>query len=88
MDGKDEKPKPPEFVPYGTMFKLEEPPRPGNEAADDVGRVLVCVSCGGSLEWRIYSVVPTKMDAECPMCHVKARDFWKGKLHKELDVDV
>lgn len=87
MDGKDEKPKPPDFIPYGTMFKLEELPRPGNEVVK-VGRKLECVSCDGLLEWRIYNVAPDKMDAECPMCHVKARDFWKGKLHKELDPDA
>lgn len=81
------KPKPSNFVPYSTMFKLEEPPRPENEA-DITSRVLVCVSCGRMLEWRIYSVAPDKMDAECPMCHVKACDFWKEKSHKELDADA
>ena len=84
---KDEMSRLPNFIPYSTMFKLEEPPRPGNEAAD-VKRELECVSCGGTLQWHIYSVAPAEMDAECPMCHVKARNFWKGKLHKELDADA
>jgi len=88
MNGPDETPKTSKFIPYNTMFKLQELPRPENGVANNTGRTLICVSCGSSLPWRIYSVAPNRMDAECPMCHTKASDFWKGKLHKELDTDA
>lgn len=65
-------------MPYGTMFKLC-PPRPGE------ARHLECVACGTVVEWRIYTVAPRKFDEQCPSCLRKAKDYWKGKLHKEID---
>lgn len=83
----DPAPKPPEFVPYGTMFKFESRPRPAM-LGDSKSRKLQCVSCGELLEWRIYSIAPDKFDDKCPICHVYAHSFWKGKLHQELDPDA
>ena len=77
----------PKFVPYATMFKFEGPPRPGFDI-DVKARQLQCVSCEEVLTWRIYTLSPEKFDSECHKCGVKARDFWKGKLHKELDKDA
>ena len=75
------------FVQYGTMFKLESRPRP-RMISDPHPRLLECVNCGLSLEWRIYTVAPGKFDEYCPECKTGARDYWQGKLHKELDDDA
>lgn len=77
---KSRTPNPP-FIPYGTMFKLE------TRSRNDGGRMLECVNCGSLLEWRIYTVAPEKLDAECPSCGLKAVDFWNRKLHREIGVD-
>lgn len=71
------------FVHYGTMFKLSSVGTMG-----DNPRQLECVNCGLVLEWRVYTIAPLKFDVECPDCKMKACDFWKGKLHKELDTDA
>jgi Zn finger protein HypA/HybF involved in hydrogenase expression len=72
------------FVQYGTMFKLEDRVKPAI-VFDANPRQLECLNCQLLLEWRIYTIAPEKFDNECPECGVKARDFWKGKLHRELD---
>lgn len=89
MDGGNESQKParPKFIPYSTMFKIESRPRP-RIILDVKGRLLQCVACKNLLEWRIYSIALEKFDNQCPLCHAKARDFWKGKSHKELDPDA
>ncbi len=71
------------FVPYGTMFKLSL-----SEVEDGKPRQLECVYCGLILEWRVYTIAPEKFDVECPECKMEACDFWKGKLHQELDPDA
>jgi hypothetical protein len=68
------------FVPYATMFKLE--PYKGHAS----GRQLICLSCGQILEWRIYSIAPNKFDEECPSCKVTAPRWWKGKIHRKLEL--
>jgi len=81
---KAKEPAKPQFVEYGTMFKLESRPRP-RMISDCHPRLLECVNCGLSLEWRIYTVAPSKFDEYCPECKTGARNYWKGKLHRELD---
>lgn len=80
----DPKPKlepKPNFVPYGTMFKLEDRVRPA--MGHDINpRQLKCVNCGLLLEWRIYTLDPERFDAKCRTCGMTAHEFWKGKLHK------
>jgi len=63
-----------------TMMKL-------SDVIDDKPRGLVCVNCGASMTWRIYSLNPEKFDEECPVCKVTANQFWneqpKGKSDGE-----
>ncbi len=69
-----------EFVPYATMFKIED--RPNSDIAIDPNpRELRCVSCYHSLKWNIYRLAPSIFDTRCPDCKVAACDFWKDKPH-------
>lgn len=75
---KDKEKKEDVFVPYATMFKLQE------GVCLDTPRQLECVNCEIILEWRIYTISTGMFDKRCPECKVKACDFWKGKLRREL----
>lgn len=74
----------PKFVPYTTMFKLDDRPRI-RSLTDDIGQMLQCQNCRHLLEWRIYRLAPEKFDAECPQCGVKVSDFWKNKVCRSVE---
>ena len=64
------------FVPYRTMFKLEEQSEVGEISSS---RRLECVSCGHHISWKAYRMAPDEIDKECPECKVRAFDFYSGK---------
>lgn len=74
------------FVPYKTMFKLEVWPRVNSLNVEPRG--LECVSCSHLLSFLIFTIAPLKFEQECNECKMTADKFWKGKLHRELDVDA
>ncbi len=77
----------PKFVPFATMFKLEVRSRP--EMVECLSqRDLQCISCGGLVTWRIYTIAPEKFDAECPECHTKASGYWDGRLCRKVVADA
>ncbi len=85
--GPRKKPSPKEpFVPYKTMIKLEGWPRVNSLNKEPRG--VVCESCGQIIPFTIYTIAPEKFDQECGQCGMTADEFWKGKLHRELDVDA
>ncbi len=78
MPHPDEELKKEKFVPFATMFKLQE------GICADLPRALKCVYCSTLVEWRIYTIDPSLFDKKCPECKMEASFFWKGKLHREL----
>lgn len=74
------------FVPYATMFKVEE--LSPLDIATRGARQLQCINCGELLKWRTYILNPIAFDTGCHICHKKAPDFWEGKLYKRLEEDA
>jgi hypothetical protein len=71
------------FIEYASMFKLQSRPCVGGH--NESPRQLECVACGNELSWAIYTVEPSHFDVRCSMCGVWAKDFYKNKLHRELE---
>jgi len=66
------------FLPFATMFKLEEP---GKSLAP---RCVACVSCGAM--YPLSDLLGGELNEdECPHCKVRATDFYCHQPHQRIE---
>lgn len=51
-------------------------------------RVLECVHCGSLLSWRFYRLDVDRFDEGCQTCGMSAKDYWKDKTGRKVELDA
>jgi hypothetical protein len=75
-------PEPERFIPYDTMFKLDERSGVSGEFSKEL-RKMVCLNCGTEVSVDIY-LKCSGMHRTCPECKMTADGYWDDKSHRKV----